>query len=164
MIVGGGGLSAIFSNDIICLAMTPVVARLCLQRGLAPLPFLIGLACAANIGSAATLIGNPQNMLIGSVLQLDFGTYLRQPCRRWPSAWCCSGPGWPGDLARAPRSRRRQRRGRPNRFRRLADRQGPVGGCGADGGVPASPTGRATWPRWSAPACCCSAAGCTRRR
>ena len=73
-----GGLSAIFSNDVVCLAMAPVVARLCLQRGLNPLPFLIGLACAANIGSAATLIGNPQNMLIGSVLQLHFGDYLRQ--------------------------------------------------------------------------------------
>lgn len=77
LIAVSGGLSAIFSNDIICLAMTPVVARLCLQRGLNPLPFLIGLACAANIGSAATLIGNPQNMLIGSVLQLHFGDYLR---------------------------------------------------------------------------------------
>jgi Na+/H+ antiporter NhaD/arsenite permease-like protein len=73
-----GGLSAVFSNDVVCLAMTPVVARLCLQRGLNPLPFLIGLACAANIGSAATLIGNPQNMLIGSVLKLHFGDYLRQ--------------------------------------------------------------------------------------
>ncbi len=73
-----GALSAVFSNDIICLAMTPVVARLCLRRGLDPLPFLVGLACAANIGSAATLIGNPQNMLIGSVLQLHFGDYLRQ--------------------------------------------------------------------------------------
>ncbi|MDO9292633.1 MAG: anion transporter, partial [Hydrogenophaga sp.] len=73
-----GGLSAVFSNDVVCLAMTPVVARLCLQRGLNPLPFLIGLACAANIGSAATLIGNPQNMLIGSVLQLHFADYLRQ--------------------------------------------------------------------------------------
>ncbi|WP_345740568.1 SLC13 family permease, partial [Hydrogenophaga aromaticivorans] len=46
---------------MVCLALTPVVARLCLQRGLNPLPFLIGLACAANIGSAATLIGHPQN-------------------------------------------------------------------------------------------------------
>ena len=55
-----GGLSAIYSNDIICLAMPRVVARLCLQRRLTPLPFLIGLACSANIGSAATLIGNPQ--------------------------------------------------------------------------------------------------------
>lgn len=77
LIVTAGALSAIFSNDIICLAMTPVVAHLCLRRGLAPLPFLIGLACAANIGSAATLIGNPQNMLIGSMLKLDFAAYLR---------------------------------------------------------------------------------------
>jgi len=71
-------LSAVFSNDIVCLAMTPVVARFSLRRGLDPLPFLIGLACAANIGSAATLIGNPQNMLIGSVMQLHFADYLRQ--------------------------------------------------------------------------------------
>ncbi|MEW6165922.1 MAG: anion transporter [Pseudomonadota bacterium] len=68
-------LAAVFSNDIVCLAMTPVVARICLQRRLPPLPFLVGLACAANIGSAATLIGNPQNMLIGSVLRLDFAAY-----------------------------------------------------------------------------------------
>jgi len=78
LIAVAGVLSAIFSNDIICLAMTPVVARLCLQRQLNPVPFLVGLACAANIGSAATLIGNPQNMLIGSVLQLPFSGYLRQ--------------------------------------------------------------------------------------
>lgn len=71
-------LSAVFSNDVVCLAMTPIVARLCLRRGSNPLPFLIGLACAANIGSAATLIGNPQNMLIGSVLRLDFAAYARQ--------------------------------------------------------------------------------------
>ena len=73
-----GALSAVFSNDIICLAMTPVVAQLGLQRRLNPVPFLLGLACAANIGSAATLIGNPQNMLIGSVMQLPFGGYVRQ--------------------------------------------------------------------------------------
>lgn len=70
-------LSAVFSNDIVCLAMTPVVARICLQRGLPPLPYLVGLACAANIGSAATLIGNPQNMLIGSLMQLSFAGYAR---------------------------------------------------------------------------------------
>jgi Na+/H+ antiporter NhaD/arsenite permease-like protein len=78
LIAVAGALSAVFSNDVVCLAMTPVVARLCLQRGLDPLPFLVGLACAANIGSAATLIGNPQNMLIGSVMQLHFADYLRQ--------------------------------------------------------------------------------------
>jgi Na+/H+ antiporter NhaD/arsenite permease-like protein len=68
-------LSAIFSNDIVCLAAAPVLARICFRRGLDPLPFLLALACAANVGSAATLIGNPQNMLIGASLALDFGTY-----------------------------------------------------------------------------------------
>jgi Na+/H+ antiporter NhaD/arsenite permease-like protein len=92
-------LSAVFSNDIVCLAMTPVLVRICLQRGLHPVPFLVGLACAANIGSAATLIGNPQNMLIGSVLKLDFADYLRAA---WPPVlasllllwlWLAFGPG-----------------------------------------------------------------------
>jgi Na+/H+ antiporter NhaD/arsenite permease-like protein len=107
LIVVAGALSAVFSNDVVCLAMTPVVARLCLQRGLNPLPFLIGLACAANIGSAATLIGNPQNMLIGSVLQLSFGGYVRQALP--PVAiglvllwlWLAYGPG--ARTASAPR-------------------------------------------------------------
>jgi Na+/H+ antiporter NhaD/arsenite permease-like protein len=66
----------VFSNDIVCLAVAPVLADACLRRRLDPVPFLLALACAANIGSAATLIGNPQNMLIGQRLQLDFGAYL----------------------------------------------------------------------------------------
>ncbi|MGQ9658521.1 MAG: SLC13 family permease [Thermochromatium sp.] len=70
-------LSAVFSNDIVCLAMAPVLADACRARRLDPVPFLLALACAANLGSAATLIGNPQNMLIGEWLALDFGGYLR---------------------------------------------------------------------------------------
>ena len=70
-------LSAVFSNDIVCLAMAPVLADACRARRLDPVPFLLALACAANLGSAATLIGNPQNMLIGERLALDFGGYLR---------------------------------------------------------------------------------------
>jgi Na+/H+ antiporter NhaD/arsenite permease-like protein len=69
-------LSAVFSNDIVCLAVAPVLAHACVQRRLDPVPFLLALACAANIGSAATLIGNPQNMLIGEVLRLPFAGYL----------------------------------------------------------------------------------------
>ena len=68
-------LSAVFSNDIVCLAAAPVLVDACLRRRLDPIPFLLALACAANIGSAATLIGNPQNMLIGARLELDFGAY-----------------------------------------------------------------------------------------
>ena len=69
-------LSAVFSNDVVCLAIAPVLLDTCLRRGLDPVPFLLALACAANIGSAATLIGNPQNMLIGQVLKLSFGGYF----------------------------------------------------------------------------------------
>jgi Na+/H+ antiporter NhaD/arsenite permease-like protein len=72
------GLSAVFSNDIICLAVAPVLIDVCHRRGLQPLPFLLALACAANIGSAATLIGNPQNMLIGEKLRLSFSGYLTE--------------------------------------------------------------------------------------
>lgn len=71
------GLSAIFSNDIICLAMAPVLVDVCLARRLNPVPFLLALACSANIGSAMTLIGNPQNMLIGETLDLSFAGYMR---------------------------------------------------------------------------------------
>ncbi len=71
-----GLLSALLVNDIVCLAMAPVLASACSRRQLDPVPFLLGLACAANIGSAATLIGNPQNMLIGQRLQLSFAGYL----------------------------------------------------------------------------------------
>ncbi len=71
------GLSAVFSNDIVCLAVAPVLIDVCRRKGLRPLPFLLALACAANIGSAATLIGNPQNMLIGEKLRLSFSGYLR---------------------------------------------------------------------------------------
>ncbi|GAB4489354.1 MAG: SLC13 family permease [Thermodesulfovibrionales bacterium] len=69
-------LSALLTNDIICLAFTPVLAAGLLQAGLNPAPFLLGLAAASNIGSAATIIGNPQNMLIGQTGKLDFGRFL----------------------------------------------------------------------------------------
>jgi len=71
-----GALSAVLANDIVCLAMAPVLAEGCARRGLDPVPHLLALACAANVGSAATLIGNPQNMLIGQALGLSFSGYL----------------------------------------------------------------------------------------
>lgn len=76
VMAAGGGLSAVLVNDIVCLAMTPVLVEGCLRRGLNPMPFLLGLACSSNIGSAATLIGNPQNMLIGQVGGLPFGAFI----------------------------------------------------------------------------------------
>ena len=71
-----GGLSAVLTNDIICLTFTPIVTVALLRAGLNPIPFLLGLAMATNIGSAATIIGNPQNMLIGQTAHLNFGAFL----------------------------------------------------------------------------------------
>jgi Na+/H+ antiporter NhaD/arsenite permease-like protein len=77
LLIGCAGfLSALLANDIVCLAMTPVLVEICARRNLDPVPFLLALVCAANVGSAATLIGNPQNMLIGQTLHLSFPAYL----------------------------------------------------------------------------------------
>ena len=76
VVLAAGGLSAILANDIVCLAMAPLLIEIAARRRLDPIPFLLALACASNVGSAATLIGNPQNMLIGQTLQLSFTRYL----------------------------------------------------------------------------------------
>lgn len=76
VIAVAGALSALLANDIVCLAMAPLLVEGCARKGLDPIPFLLGLACAANVGSAATLVGNPQNMLIGQRLSLSFSGYL----------------------------------------------------------------------------------------
>jgi Na+/H+ antiporter NhaD/arsenite permease-like protein len=78
LVVVVAALSAVFSNDVVCLAAAPVLIDACRRRRLDPVPFLLALACAANVGSAATLIGNPQNMLIGETLSLSFGGYLQR--------------------------------------------------------------------------------------
>lgn len=61
-----GILSAFLINDIVCLALTPLVLHLTRRLGFDPIPHLIGLATAANIGSAGTITGNPQNIYIGT--------------------------------------------------------------------------------------------------
>jgi Na+/H+ antiporter NhaD/arsenite permease-like protein len=76
VIATAGALSAVLANDIVCLAMAPVIVEICTARRLAPIPYLLALACASNVGSAGTLIGNPQNMLIGQTLELSFAAYL----------------------------------------------------------------------------------------
>lgn len=75
LITASGGLSALFLNDTIVLVFTPIVLEI--TRGLRrnPLPYLIALATSANIGSAATVIGNPQNILIGSASGIPFTTF-----------------------------------------------------------------------------------------
>ncbi|MCC7272305.1 MAG: anion transporter [Alphaproteobacteria bacterium] len=71
-----GALSAVLANDVVVFAMTPLLCLGLRARGLDPRPFLIALAGAANAGSAATVIGNPQNILIGQTGRLDFFAFL----------------------------------------------------------------------------------------
>ena len=70
------GLSAFINHDIVCLAFTPVVTTALLKEKLNPVPFLVAMALASNIGAAATIIGNPQDMLIGETAHLNFGAYI----------------------------------------------------------------------------------------
>ena len=72
----GGGLSAILANDILIIAISPLLIVGAQSRGLDPRPLVIALAAATNAGSAATLIGNPQNILIGALGRLDFWRFL----------------------------------------------------------------------------------------
>lgn len=68
-------LSALLANDIVCLAFTPLLCSALLGAGRNPIPYLLALATSSNLGSAATIIGNPQNMYIGTVAKLPFGHY-----------------------------------------------------------------------------------------
>lgn len=63
--VSSGILSALFVNDTICLLYTPIILEVTAQLSVNPLPYLLALATASNIGSVMTVTGNPQNMLIG---------------------------------------------------------------------------------------------------
>jgi Na+/H+ antiporter NhaD/arsenite permease-like protein len=72
-----GVLSALLVNDTICLMLTPLVVAV-IRRGKLPLlPYLIALATSANIGSVATLVGNPQNMIIGHFSRIPFAQFLQ---------------------------------------------------------------------------------------
>jgi Na+/H+ antiporter NhaD/arsenite permease-like protein len=71
-----GGLSAFLNHDIVCFVFTPIVGASLLRKQINPVPFLIAVAIASNIGAAATIIGNPQDMMIGQVAHLNFGHYL----------------------------------------------------------------------------------------
>jgi Na+/H+ antiporter NhaD/arsenite permease-like protein len=65
-------LSALLTNDVVCLALVPVLARALIASGRNPVVYLLAFACASNIGSAATPVGNPQNILIAQWMDLDF--------------------------------------------------------------------------------------------
>jgi Na+/H+ antiporter NhaD/arsenite permease-like protein len=76
VIFTSGVLSAFFVNDIVCLVMVPLVLSICHRLGREPIPYLLAVATASNIGSVATITGNPQNMLIGSFSRIGYRDFL----------------------------------------------------------------------------------------
>jgi Na+/H+ antiporter NhaD/arsenite permease-like protein len=70
-----GVLSAFLVNDTICLVMTPIVVATTRALDRNPVPYLLAVAMASNVGSVATITGNPQNMLIGTVSGLPYATF-----------------------------------------------------------------------------------------
>ncbi len=72
IVVVSGVFSAFFVNDTMCLALTPLVLDITTQLRRKPVPYLLAIAMASNIGSVATITGNPQNMLIGSFSGIQY--------------------------------------------------------------------------------------------
>ncbi|HFF1655669.1 MULTISPECIES: SLC13 family permease [Providencia] len=73
VLIGVGGiLSALLTNDVVVVAMTPLLVSISLSRGLNPIPFLLGFCFAANNGAAGSLIGSPQNMIAAQGLDISF--------------------------------------------------------------------------------------------
>ena len=78
-----GLLSAFLVNDVVCVSLTPLILQVCQRARRNPAPYLIGLATASNVGSTATITGNPQNIIIGSLSGIS---YLRFSARLAPIA------------------------------------------------------------------------------
>jgi Na+/H+ antiporter NhaD/arsenite permease-like protein len=75
VILVSGALSAFLVNDTVCLMLTPLVAELALGLRRNAVPYLLSLAMASNIGSTATITGNPQNILIGSYSGIPYAQF-----------------------------------------------------------------------------------------
>jgi Na+/H+ antiporter NhaD/arsenite permease-like protein len=72
-----GIFSAFLVNDAICLVLAPLVLELTLRMGRKPLPYLLAVVMASNVGSTATITGNPQNIMIGSFSHIPYTTFAR---------------------------------------------------------------------------------------
>ncbi len=70
-----GVFSAFLVNDAICLVMAPLVLELTLGLKRNPVPYLLAVAMASNVGSTATITGNPQNMMIGSISGIPYAEF-----------------------------------------------------------------------------------------
>jgi Na+/H+ antiporter NhaD/arsenite permease-like protein len=75
VVLVSGILSAFLVNDTICLVLTPLVLDLVTRLRRNPVPYLLAVAMASNIGSTATITGNPQNMIIGSLSQISYSAF-----------------------------------------------------------------------------------------
>jgi Na+/H+ antiporter NhaD/arsenite permease-like protein len=71
-----GVFSAFLVNDAICLVLAPLVLELTLAMKRRPLPYLLAVAMASNVGSTATITGNPQNMLIGNFSHIPYASFV----------------------------------------------------------------------------------------
>ena len=74
---GSGLLSALFLNDTIAIVLTPLTLGLTEALNLKPIPYLLAVAGATNLGSVATITGNPQNILIGSFSGISYLTFAK---------------------------------------------------------------------------------------
>lgn len=83
IVLVAGSLSAFLVNDTICLVMTPLVLDLVTRLKRDPVPYLLAIPMASNIGSTATITGNPQNMIIGSLSHIPYGAFA---AALWPIA------------------------------------------------------------------------------
>src|SRR5512138_734213 len=75
IVLTAGALSAFLVNDTVCLMMTPIVLRIVDDAELPPLPYLLAVAFGSNAGSAATLTGNPQNMIVGTLSGISYARF-----------------------------------------------------------------------------------------
>src|ERR1700716_379995 len=83
VVATSGVFSAFLVNDAICLVLAPLVVELTLALGRRPVPYLLAVAMASNVGSTATITGNPQNILIGSFSQIPYAAFS---AALWPVA------------------------------------------------------------------------------
>ncbi len=75
VILTSGVLSAVLVNDTVCIVLTPLVLAVVLHLRRDPVPYAIAVALASNVGSTATITGNPQNMIIGSLSRIPYGQF-----------------------------------------------------------------------------------------
>ena len=75
IVLVSGVFSALFVNDTMCLVLTPLVLDVALALKRNPVPYLLAVAMGANVGSVATITGNPQNMMIGSFSRIPYGEF-----------------------------------------------------------------------------------------